>query len=391
MDALLVVIPAVTVWKDKNRLVFDQKFYDGLMAYVQGWPGRVRCVIRQSSQLLPAYVNVHVSPDECLPFELLLLQNGEPVQGQHLSGGSVALISGDDFGLLHVAGLCKQADIRCVYLIEYILETRNQIIRIESAGWIRRWRRHLFVWYGERRRLQAFRQADALQINGLPAFLEYGWHPHRLLFFDNRIRLDMMPSRSQLQRRLNGMEAGSPLRLGFSGRLTAIKGADDIIAVADILHRRGLDFSLTIFGGGELESLMKQKIAELGLAENVRMVGTVDFETVLIPAVREQIDIYLLLHRQSDPSCTYLETLACGVPIVGYANKAFEGILDQADAGWQAEISAIDQVADIIITLNQQRHEISKKSRVALDFARKHDFRSTFGKRIDQLKALVSV
>lgn len=38
-------------------------------------------------------------------------------------------------------------------------------------------------------------------------------------------------------------------------------------------------------------------------------------------------------HRQGDPSCTYLETYACGMPIVGYNNQAHQGILASNNAG----------------------------------------------------------
>lgn len=45
------------------------------------------------------------------------------------------------------------------------------------------------------------------------------------------------------------------------------------------------------------------------------------------------VDAYLMLHRQSNPSCTTLETLACCVAVVGYHNMTLGGILALADVG----------------------------------------------------------
>ncbi len=384
-DALLVIVPGVPVWMTGENLVFDKKFYDGLMAYVQGWPGRVRCVMYRATENLPVYGSLVHSGDR-LPFELLLLKTDEAVGADHLQGAGIVLVSGDHFGLLHVAGLCRDTNIRCVYLIEYTPETRRQIVAIETRGLWRIWRRYWFIWNGERRRIKAFRLADALQINGVPSWNTYAWHPEKLLFFDNRVRPDMVIGEGALQRRLAGMQAGRPLRLGFSGRLISIKGADDLVAVADQLRRAGLVFTLTIFGAGELDTWIRERIRQLQLSDVVIMMGPVDFENALLPTIRDCIDVYLLLHRQSDPSCTYLETLACGIPVIGYANQAFDGILQLADVGWRVDMNAISQVTATILMLDRQRELIAQKSILARQFALQHDFEATFGRRIEHLR-----
>ncbi|MFT7224126.1 MAG: colanic acid/amylovoran biosynthesis glycosyltransferase [Cellvibrionaceae bacterium] len=93
------------------------------------------------------------------------------------------------------------------------------------------------------------------------------------------------------------------------------------------------------------------------------------------------MDIYVILHRQSDPSCTYLETLSCGIPIIGYKNKAFSGLLDLQNIGWG--------VAKKIEHLSSHRDEIKEKSRQSISFAKNHDFDTTFMRRIDHLKSLI--
>jgi hypothetical protein len=105
----------------------------------------------------------------------------------------------------------------------------------------------------------------------------------------------------------------------------------------------------------------------------------------LIPELQQSVDVFVCLHRQSDPSCTYLETLSCGVPIVGYKNRAFSGLLELADIGWGGELNNLDEICTIIVHLHENRTEIIEKSKNSAAFAQQHDFDTTFQKRIDHL------
>jgi glycosyltransferase involved in cell wall biosynthesis len=384
----LAVVPAVPVWtRDGDQLVFDRKFFDGMLAYCKEWQGSVSCVMRESDGPEPPFGTISPARRE-IPFDLKVLRLGERVAASHLAGASVVLASGDTFDQLHVARLCNRHQIRCVYVIEYIPETRHQIVELENCNWLIKLRRHFFLWNGERRRVAAFKAADGLQANGCPAYYEYGWHKSRLLYFDTRIYKDLIISDAELSNRVAQMEKAGPLRLAFSGRLIRMKGADHLIDLACELKRRNVPFSLTIFGAGELESEIKSRVAELDLADEVFLPGALDFYRELIPAIKQNVDLYVVLHRQSDPSCTYLETLSCGIPIVGYGNRAFSGLLEQADIGWQASVGDVNGIADIVQRLEGNRELIRQKSVNAVGFSRNHDFETTFQRRVAQLAAI---
>jgi glycosyltransferase involved in cell wall biosynthesis len=134
---------------------------------------------------------------------------------------------------------------------------------------------------------------------------------------------------------------------------------------------------------------LKTFVERHGLHDVVDLPGSVDFYDRLLPEIKQGVDVFVMLHRQSDPSCTYLETLSCGVPIVGYTNRAFAGLLELADIGWGAEMDDLEAVADIIQRLAASREEIAEKSRSAVQFARLHDFETTFQKRMNHLAGLV--
>jgi glycosyltransferase involved in cell wall biosynthesis len=167
-----------------------------------------------------------------------------------------------------------------------------------------------------------------------------------------------------------------------------MKGADHLVKLAQLLNAKGIRFHLTIYGTGDLEDDMRTDITEHHLEKEVSMPGPVDFHTQLLPDIREKVDLFVCLHRQSDPSCTYLETLSCGVPIVGYKNRAFAGILELADIGWGTKLNDLDEIASIIGNLSTNRKEIAVKSRNSVKFARLHDFETTYRNRIDHLLSI---
>ena len=380
----LTLIPSVPVWVEGDALVFDRKFHDGLMRYVAAWPGRVRCLAWRGATALSGFGAVRARAAD-LPFDIELLDEHETITPAHLEPATVVLAAADDHRQLRVAALCREHGIRCAYVIEYIPETRHQINRLEAPNPFVRWRRDLFLRGRERERRAAFEACDGLQANGMPAHDAYQSHGNCLLYFDTRIGRRSLIDDGALEARLATLQQPRPLRLAFSGRLIAMKGADHLVEVAARLHTRGVACEWTIYGAGELDSQLRARVRRLGLRKLVHMPGAVDFDTELIPAIQSHCDLYVMLHRQSDPSCTYLETLSCGIPIVGYENRALGGLLRVADVGTGVAMDDIDGVVDALTRLDADRSAIARMSRAALIFARGHAFEDTFQRRVDQL------
>lgn len=384
----LVMLPSVPVWRDGQRLTFDRKFYDGMLLQVKCWPGEIRCAMSAGNSEPPSFGLVSKSPDE-LPFQCVVRQDKESITGAHLDGAAVVLGAGDMFDQFHVARLCQANGAACIYAIEYTLETRYQIAAMSTNNPVVKLRRYFFLWNGERKRRAAFALADGLQINGTAAYEQYGHFNKPLLYFDTRVQTDVILSDDQLEGRLQQLGKGGPLRLAFSGRLVRMKGADHLVELARRLKQRNVDFRMTIYGAGDLDAELEGFVERHGLRDVVDLPGSVDFYERLLPEIKQDVDVFVMLHRQSDPSCTYLETLSCGVPIVGYTNRAFAGLLELADVGWGAEMDDIEAVADIIQRLAARREEIANKSQTAVQFARLHDFETTFQKRMDHLASFV--
>lgn len=378
----LAICPSVGYWEVENRFYLDKKFYDGITLYSKLWPGAIAVLIRESKAALPQFgVEEIIFKDSSIEF--IRLNEKEHISENHLAGIDLVLASADDFSQLHLSELCKQLNKKCIYIIEYILETRLQIARLEQNRLSRKAKSCIWLIAKELQRRKAFRIANGLQANGTAAMDAYSkLTPNALLYFDTRTSLEMGISDSELSKRLDYLDLNQPLRLAFSGRLVAMKGADHLVRLAKQLHAYHLPFTFDIFGGGAMLEEMTKEVKKNGLEKQVRLHGAVDFASQLIPHMKSEVDLFVCCHRQSDPSCTYLETYACGVPIIGYDNRAHQGMLDRCDTGWAVRMDDINALAQLIIKLSAQRDDIRKKAINAATFSRNHSFEQTFMRRI---------
>jgi glycosyltransferase involved in cell wall biosynthesis len=209
-----------------------------------------------------------------------------------------------------------------------------------------------------------------------------------MMYLDNRIGENLLATENEMEARQQRLLNGAPLRLVHSGRLEHLKGSQDLIPIARRLAAKGVDFTLDIFGTGSLEDEIRKGIAEQGLQETVRLNGIVDFESELVPFARQHADIYLSCHRQSDPSCTYIESMGCGLAVIGYANRMWSALCEDSHAGWIAPLGNRNALADAIAEAASDRMRLASYCRAARRFADKHSFEREFTRRIEHLRFL---
>jgi glycosyltransferase involved in cell wall biosynthesis len=370
-------------------VVLTRKFVTGMQEYAKLWGGPLLAVMEPTSQPSSSLDNVEVDPAE-LDFAVEVLPYDSPELAQRLTGAAV-ILGGVSFRQNHLAELGRAIGVPVVFGTEYTLRTRLQIIRSETPSPLRRLRRSVWDWRQERRQRRAIARAQGVQCNGTPTYAQYrGLSPNPLLFLDTRTTADLFVSEAVLAKRLASLASGRPLRLAFTGRLNPMKGADHLIRVARALREQGTPFELAICGGGPLEAEIAREIEAAGLGGQVRLLGVLDFRSELVPFVCESVDLFVCCHRQGDPSCTYLETFACGVPIAGYANEAFAGLLELADAGVSVALDDARALAGAIRELAADRVRLAALSRAALAFARDHSFEREFERRIAHLRQVAA-
>lgn len=374
-----------------GRVTLTRKFVDGMNFYAEAWDGPVFVVTQVGSQVSDNLDNASYEP-EALPFAIKPVSFSSRDQLGAALRGAAVLIGGVSHQVRGWSALCRELGVRSVYNTEYTLLTRLQVVAANTKNPLLRARR--FFWeaaeeFGHYRPELAI--ADAVQCNGTPTFEAYrGLTPQALLYFDTRVGVTELASDADLERANLRRRGSKPLQLAFSGRLNAMKGADDLVRVADHLRKRGVDFQMSIFGGGTLEPSMRREIARLELDRQVKLEGVVDFHRELMPRIRDEIDLFVCCHRQGDPSCTYLETMAAGVPIAGYANEAFAGLTRLGPFGWSTPLGDVSSLADEIARLARDREALARGATSALRFAREHTFEGTFKRRIDHLREVAS-
>jgi len=387
---LVLLLSLTSAEVGPNEILLTKKVIAGLERYAQLWHGTVRVVLGPGGGTSGNLDDVIVDR-RTLPFTVNVLPLGSAAMRESLRGAAL-IVGGADYRLNGSAKFCRDINVPYVFNSEYTLRTRWQIAKAERNDTLRFARRLAWEWQQERAFLQEVKLASGAQCNGTPTYDAYEPHAKSaLLYFDTRTEQDMLATPEQLTRKAQRRSTGGPLRLLFSGRLSPMKGADHLPAVARELVAQGVDFQLDICGAGPCEAQMRAEVAEAGLGERVRFRGVLDFHRELVPLVCDEIDLFVCCHRQGDPSCTYLETLACGVPIAGYANEAFVGLLQRVDAGWQAPIDDARALARAIARLLHDggADQLTRKSERALAFAKLHTFETTFERRIEHFRELV--
>ncbi|MCB2426632.1 glycosyltransferase [Methylophaga pinxianii] len=389
----LRLFPSVGYWQIQDKIFFDRKFYDGLVIYKDLWGGPFSVCLRKSKAPIPKFGLIEFVENSTL-ISFIFLANEQKLNVKHLLEADVILASADEYRNFVLSNLCRKQNLTCIYYIEYILETRYQINFLSNNSLLKKIKTSIWLFLIEFQRIAAITSASGLQANGMPAFEAYGEKykekSRALLYFDSRNTEDMLIQSKELEKRLTYLTKNKPIRLAFSGRISAMKGADDLIELARVLANKNIAFHLDIFGDGDLNQYVLDALKDPQLDTLVEFHGAVDYQTVLVPFIQENVDVFICCHKQSDPSCTYLETYSCGVPILGYDNKAHSGILKIADIGWQVPLGNIEALANKLIQIDLDRNELKEKSIKAVEFARLHTFENTFRNRIEQCREMVS-
>lgn len=374
MPHLMMLAPAPVIRLPDGRLRLDVKYVDGMRAHVALWDGKVSAVVWEGAGAVP--FGADYAPQD-LGFDLTVLPAGAAVPAM---GADLIAAPADMAEALALAW----GPVPVVFVVEYTIGTRLRIVALDrDRGLMRKARSVLWNVAVERRRRAAFRRAAGVQCNGYPAFDAYaGMNRHAMLYLDGRMRAQMMATPEEMAARA---ARTGPLRLVHSGRLEPMKGAQDLVPVCRALVAAGVEFSLDVFGTGALEAELRASAADLG--GRLRLHAPVDFGSVLVPWMRAHADLFLSCHRQADPSCTYLESLGCGVPVLGYANEMWGRMAAETRAGWAVPLGDRRALSDRIVRLGADRGAVTAAGSAGLSFAQAHAFEAEFSRRMAHFAA----
>jgi glycosyltransferase involved in cell wall biosynthesis len=141
--------------------------------------------------------------------------------------------------------------------------------------------------------------------------------------------------------------------LGSAGRLSAEKGHQYLIELAEILKTRGIRFKVFIAGKGKLEGQLKQYAQKVGVDKNVIFLGFLEN----VKSLLENIDIFVLPSLYEGTANVLLEAMAARKPVVAFNVSSNPEIIVHNETGFLVEQGNITDLADHVEKLIQNEHK----------------------------------
>ncbi|WP_162801593.1 glycosyltransferase family 4 protein [Brachybacterium saurashtrense] len=374
----LVVVQLDAVQLDTSRVVLSTKSLHALELYAAHWPGETVVAVEvKPRDPSPLLTSVRIAD-----LGFTIVDRARMGVAQLRRDAAVTLAMHD----VYDTGRSDLAPDRLVLYGEIPLAERIRMAQIGS-GRIGRLR----AAAGWRRRRGALREMVArtggFQANGYPALEDYGTlSPSAMVYFDTRASAQIVLDAAH---EAPARPSGRPFTVGFSGRHTAAKGPEHVLAAVLALLEEGLDLRLVLYGSGELTPVLQERAS--AWPEHIDFRGDLDFATDWVHDVPRTVDLMVLPHVQGDPSGTYLESAAVGVPVLGFDNVALQSLVDRHGIGWTVPLGDTSALAARIRELSTDPAARSDASQRGRDLMREHHFEAEFARRVRHLRDVAAL
>jgi glycosyltransferase involved in cell wall biosynthesis len=136
-------------------------------------------------------------------------------------------------------------------------------------------------------------------------------------------------------------EQAAPLRMVSIGRLIEFKGFQHLIAAVQLLKQQGVDVSARIIGEGPMRGVLEKQIGQLGLAENIHLLGVRSQEQIKAELAAAHV---FVLPSIVDPKgasdilpTVITEAMACSLPVVSTRVAGIPEMVQQEQTGLLVE------------------------------------------------------
>lgn len=369
----LVIVQLDAVQLDGSRAVLSTKSLAALRLYAAHWPGEtIVAVEAKPLQPSPLLSTVEVAD---LPFTLVDRARSGVAELRRTAAVTLAMHDVADTGLsrLEPERLVLYGEIPLAERIRMAQIGSGRIGRLRvAAGWRRR--------RGELRAMVS--RTGGYQANGYPVFEDYGLLSRSgIVYFDTRASAQIVEDAAQVT---TDRSPDRPFTVAFSGRHTAAKGPEHVLAAVLPLLEEGLDLRLVFYGSGDLTPRLEERAR--AWPENIVFRGDLDFESGWVHDVPRSVDLMVLPHIQGDPSGTYLESAAVGVPVLGFDNVALKSLVDHHGIGWTVPLGDTAGLAAQITRLSSDHAAVAAAAGRGRTFMREHHFEAEFARRVQHLR-----
>lgn len=137
-----------------GTFILTNKFIEGVMEYVKSWPGTVSVMVECDHRMNNNLDHVEVHPDE-LPFSLSWLDDAGIARFYPGLNNADVVLAALVPKHIEIAELCVDRNIPLIYVTEYSVLTRRQIVRAETRNPFLRLRREFWALGTEKRYRQS--------------------------------------------------------------------------------------------------------------------------------------------------------------------------------------------------------------------------------------------
>lgn len=152
---------------------------------------------------------------------------------------------------------------------------------------------------------------------------------------------------SPRRRNVDGVRDGDVCVLTV-GRLTEQKAQRDLVSAAALIKKAGKQVKILIVGEGELRESLEQQIEQLGVGDQVSLLGFRDD----IGSLLRRADIFVLPSKDEGMPISLLEAVAAGVPVITTMVGDIPKLIKHGVTGIAVEINDPPGLAEAILSLS---------------------------------------
>jgi len=150
----------------------------------------------------------------------------------------------------------------------------------------------------------------------------------------------------------------------YIGVLEYIKGVDILLRSISVIKEKIPNIILYIAGSGQQEKQLKELVEELKIERNVKFLGYISEEKY---SYFKSVDIVAIPSRSENLPFVLLEAMACGTPVVASNVGGIPSILIEGRTGLLFEKENINDLAEKIIFLMQNKELRKEIRRVGIE------------------------
>lgn len=224
----------------------------------------------------------------------------------------------------HAALVSKLAGVPVTIIEEQGLPTRRLLGRLVHAG--------------------LYRRVDAVvgvSDTSCAYLTDAEWAPR------NRVRKIYNCARSDFFVERPEPRAPGPFNALLVGRLVEVKNHERLLRALPAVLRKHPSFRLRLAGEGPLRARMEQLIAELGLQQNVELLG---FRTDIL-ALLQAADVFLLPSLSEGCSLALAEAMAAGTPVIGSDVGGIPEVMRDVGQRWLVPPESVEAWSDALCAI----------------------------------------